>query len=200
MFTIPLPNNQNMNSRNVDPSCESGGTQNPSEATSGHGFINMVRYTKFVTNAKYYGSSQPDLGKEHDPPESSLQIENSNNDEKNMNNARGDKQPKCKVNFPCKLCKDDHLTHLCHRMEDASKFIAQGPAVFTNPFPNNQNMNSRIIDSSCASGRNQNPPEATSGYNCINMVHAAKVVTRVKYYGSSQPDLGKEPNRPKSSL
>ena len=27
----------------------------------------------------------------------------------------------------------------------------------------------------------------------INMVHATKVVTHVKYYGSSQPDLGKEP-------
>ena len=32
------------------------------------------------------------------------------------------------------------------------------------------------------------------------MVCAAKVVTRVKYYGSSQPDLGKEPSPPESPL
>ena len=32
------------------------------------------------------------------------------------------------------------------------------------------------------------------------MVHIAKVVTRVKYYGSSQPDLGKEPDPPESPL
>ena len=49
--------------------------------------------------------------------------ENANNNDKNTN-AGGDKQSKRKVNFPCKLCKDGHLTHLCPRMEDASRFIA----------------------------------------------------------------------------
>ena len=39
--------------------------------------------------------------------------ENANSNDKNTQNAGGDKQRKCKVNFPCKLCKDDHLTHLC---------------------------------------------------------------------------------------
>ena len=46
---------------------------------------------------------------------------NANSNDKNAQNAGGDKQPKCKVKFPCKLCKDDHLTHLCPRMEDASQ-------------------------------------------------------------------------------
>ena len=41
----------------------------------------------------------------------------------------GGKQLKCKVNFPCILCKDDHLTHLFPRMEDASSSIAQGPVL-----------------------------------------------------------------------
>ena len=58
--------------------------------------------------------------------------------------------------------------------------------MFTNPLPNNQNMNSRTVDPGCASGGNQNPPKATSGHGCINMVCAAKVVTRAKYYGLSQ--------------
>ena len=49
--------------------------------------------------------------------------ENDNNNDKNAN-AGGDKQSKCKVKFPCNLCKDDHLTHLCPCMEDASRFIA----------------------------------------------------------------------------
>ena len=84
------------------------------------------------------------------------------------------------MKFPCKLCKDDHLTHLCPRMEDASRFIAQGPAVLTNPLPNNQNKNSRTIDPSCASGGNQNPSEAASGHGCINMISSTKVITRTK--------------------
>ena len=117
-----------------------------------------------------------------------------------MNNVAGDKQPKRKVKFPCNLCKDDHLTHLCPRMEDASKFIAQGPAVFTNPLPNNQNINSRTADPGCTSSGTQNPPYAASGHSCINMVKATNVVVHGKNYGSSQPDLGKEPTPPQSPL
>ena len=78
-------------------------------------------------------------------------------------------------------------------MEDASRFIAQGPTVLTNPLPHNQNMNLRTNDPHCALGGNKNPPEANTGHGCINMVCATKVVTCAKVYGSSQPDLGKEP-------
>ena len=74
MFTNPLPNNQNMNSRTVDPSCASSGTQNLSDAASGHSCINMVKATNVVTHAKDYGTSQPDLGKEPAPPESSCEL------------------------------------------------------------------------------------------------------------------------------
>ena len=65
-----------MNLRTNDPHCASGGDHNPSEANTGHGCINMVRATKVLTDAKDYGSSQPDLGKEPAPPESPLRIEN----------------------------------------------------------------------------------------------------------------------------
>ena len=112
----------------------------------------------------------------------------------------GDKHSKCKVKFSCKLCKDDHLTHLCPYMEDASRFMAQGPAMLTNPLPHNQNMNLRTHDPHCASGGDQNPLEANTGHGCINMVHATKVVTCAKDHGSSQPDLGKEPAPPESPL
>ena len=65
-----------MNSRTHDPHSVSTGDQNLLEASTGHGHINMVHATKFVTHAKYYGSSQPDLGKELAPPEIPLHIEN----------------------------------------------------------------------------------------------------------------------------
>ena len=65
-----------MNLRTVDLGCVSGGTQNPPEAASGHGCINMVNATNVVTCAKDYGLSQYDCGKEPAPPKSSLRIEN----------------------------------------------------------------------------------------------------------------------------
>ena len=77
-------------------------------------------------------------------------------------------------------------------MEDASRFIAQGPAVITNHLPNNQNMNSRTIDPHCALGGDQNLLEANTGHGCINMVRTTEVVTHVKDYCSSQQDLWKE--------
>ena len=68
--------------------------------------------------------------------------------------------------------------------------------MLTNPLPQNQNMNSRTHDHS---GGDQYLPEG-SGRGCINMVRDAKVVTRVKDYGSSQPSPGKEPNPPGNPL
>ena len=104
------------------------------------------------------------------------------NENANSNDDRlkcwGGKQDKRKVKFPCKLCKDDHLTYLCPRIEEASKFLAQGPAMLTNPLP--QNMNSRSHDQS---GGDQYLSEGT-GHGFINMVCAAKVVNRAKDYGS----------------
>ena len=69
------------------------------------------------------------------------------------------------------------------RIVEASRFLAQGPAVLTNLLPHNQNMNSRTHDQF---GGDQDPPEG-SGHGHINMVCAAKVVTRAMDYGSSQP-------------
>ena len=63
------------------------------------------------------------------------------NNGKNTRDSRGNKQAKHNVKFSCKLCKDDHLTYLCPRIDEASRFLAQGPAVLTNPLPHYQNMN-----------------------------------------------------------
>ena len=72
--------------------------------------------------------------------------------------------------------------------------------MLTNPLPHNQNMNLRTHDPHSTSGGDQNPLETSTGHGCINMVHATKVVTRVKYYGSSQLDLGKQPPPTESPL
>ena len=61
--------------------------------------------------------------------------------------------------------------------------------MLTNPLSHNQNMNLK----SHGQSSDDDPPE-TSARGCINMVYAAKVVTHAKYYSSSQPSLGKEPD------
>ena len=71
VLTNHLPHNQNMNSRSHD---QSGGDQDLPEG-SGRGCINMVRAVKVVTHAKDYGLSQPNPGKEPDPPGTPLHIE-----------------------------------------------------------------------------------------------------------------------------
>ena len=128
-------------------------------------------------------------------PKGGNKNENASNNDKNGPNAGGDKQAKCKVKFPCKLCKDDHLTYLFPRIDEALRFLAQGPAVLTNPLPHNQNMNSKSHDQS-----SDEDPSETSGRGCINMVHAVKVVTHAKDYSSSQPNPGKEPDPPGTPL
>ena len=75
MLTNPLPQNQIMNSRTVESRSASSGHQNPSNIESGHGCINMMSTETVVTQAKYYGLLQPDLGKEPAPPEAPLRID-----------------------------------------------------------------------------------------------------------------------------
>ena len=79
-----------------------------------------------VQSSDQKGNQQPERNKKKgkNNRKGGNRNENANSNDKNTLNARGDKQPKHKVKFPCKLCKDDHLTHLCPRIEEASRFIA----------------------------------------------------------------------------
>ena len=56
------------------------------------------------------------------------------------------------------------------------------------------------MDPRSASGGSQNPSNIISGHGCFNMMSTENVVTRAKDYGTSQPDLGKEPAPPESPL
>ena len=82
---------------------------------------------------------------------------NTNNDRLKVNVGEGKKE-KRKVKFPCKLCTDDHLTHLCSKLKEATRILYLPPVVLTNPFPNNQHMASRSSNAKNASSGSQNPP------------------------------------------
>jgi hypothetical protein len=59
------------------------------------------------------------------------------NNEKTNNNAGEGKRERCKVKLPCKLCTDDHLTHLCPKLVEATRLLSLPLFVLTNPFPHN---------------------------------------------------------------
>ena len=89
--------------------------------------------------------------------------EGNQNKQKPMNNVDGGKKEKKKVKFPCKLCHEDHLTHLCPLMEQAQKLLkAQQPAVRKDPFTQGQH-------SASASNVAGGTPNALDP-NYINMV------------------------------
>jgi len=45
-------------------------------------------------------------------------------DKKDANNDGDGKIEKRKVNFLCKICMDDHLTHLCPRLMESQNLLA----------------------------------------------------------------------------
>jgi hypothetical protein len=45
------------------------------------------------------------------------------NNEKMNNNAGEGKRERCKVKFPCNICTDDHLTHLCPKLAESSRLL-----------------------------------------------------------------------------
>ena len=62
--------------------------------------------------------------------------EGNQNKQKPANNDDGGKKEKKKVKFPCKLCHEYHLTHICPLMEQAQKLLkAQQPTILKDPFP-----------------------------------------------------------------
>jgi hypothetical protein len=117
---------------------------------------------------------------------------NINNDRSNNNVGEGKKE-KRKVKFPCKLCIDDHLTHLCPKLEEAARFLSLLPALLTNPFPHNQHMASSSFNVENATSGNQNPPVHEGDRLCVNMVKSQiNVATRSRDYSCSQAIQGLE--------
>jgi hypothetical protein len=79
-------------------------------------------------------------------------------EKKATNNVGGGKMEKRKSKYPCNLCTEDHLTHLCPRLAEAQKLLVQQqPVVLTNPFPHGKNM-AQASTSSSVEGGSQGPP------------------------------------------
>jgi hypothetical protein len=91
------------------------------------------------------------------------------------------------VNFPRKLCTDDHLTHLCSKLVEAVRLLSLPPTVLTNPFPHNQHMALSSSNAGNVASGSQNPPAQDSDRLCINMVkYEVNVATRSWDYSSPQ--------------
>jgi hypothetical protein len=127
-----------------------------------------------------------------------------NNNEKTNGNAGEGKQEIRKVKFPYKLCTDDHLTHLCPKLAEATRLSSQSPVVLTNPFPHNQHLASSSSNAGNADGGGQNQQSQDGDRLCINMVDAkANVATQSRYYSSKQTIRSIEsppPPPPKTTL
>ena len=101
------------------------------------------------------------------------------------------------MKFPCKLCTDDHLTHLCPKVVEVARILAQFPTVLTNLFPHNQHL--ALISSNVGNeaGGGQNHQSQDGGHLCINMVHAKiDVATRSRDYSYKQTIHGLESPTP----
>jgi len=115
------------------------------------------------------------------------------NNGKQNDNAREGKKEKRKVKFPCKLCTDDHLTHLCPKLVEAARILNLPPDVLTNPFPQNQHLASSSSNAGNAPGGSQNPPPQDNDRVCINMVDAKiDIATRSRDYSSSKASTSLE--------
>jgi hypothetical protein len=115
------------------------------------------------------------------------------NNGKHNDNAREGRKDKRKVKFPCKLCTDEHLTHLCPKLVEVARILNLPPAMLMNPFPHNQHLASSSLSTGNAPGGSQNPPSQDGYYVCINMVKAKiDIATRSRYYSSSKPSTSLE--------
>jgi hypothetical protein len=103
-------------------------------------------------------------GKKNNKPK-----EKDNNGKYNVNAGEG-KIEKRKVSFPCKICIDDHLTHLCPKLAEAARILNLPPVVLKNPFPQNHHLTLSSSNARNVSGGSQNPPSQDGDRVCINMV------------------------------
>jgi hypothetical protein len=106
------------------------------------------------------------------------------------------------VKFPCKLCTDDNLTHLCPKLAEVARILAQLPTVLANPFPHNQHLASSFSNAENEAIGGQNQQSQDGNRLCINMVHGKiDVATRSRDYSSKQTIPGLEsPTSPQRRL
>jgi hypothetical protein len=116
-------------------------------------------------NKKKGRTNNRNCGKNNNKPK-----DNGNNERMNNNVDEGKKERR-KVKFPCKLCTDDHLTHLCPKLVESVRLLPLPLAMLTNLFPHNQHMASSSSNAGNVVGGSQNPLPQDGDHLCINMVN-----------------------------
>jgi hypothetical protein len=106
------------------------------------------------------------------------------------------------VRYPCNLCAEDHLTHLCPRLAEAQMFVTQQqPAVLTNPFQHGQNLTQA---STSMEGGSKGPSPSSNKPASMNVYMVkgdAFISTRAHDYSKpSTSEKGKEVELPSLPL
>jgi hypothetical protein len=123
-------------------------------------------------------------------------------DKKPTDNAGRDTMEKWKVSYPCNLCAEDHLTHLCPRLAEAQKFVTQQQqAVLTNPFQHGKNLTQASTSTEGGSQESFPPPNNPSSVNIYIVRGDAFITTREHDYSKpSASEKGKEVELPSLPL
>jgi hypothetical protein len=125
------------------------------------------------------------------------------NNEKTNNNVEEGKKERRKVKFPCKLCTNDQLAHLCPKLVESTRLLSLPPVMLMNPFPHNQHMALSSSNARNAIGGSQNSSLQDNDCLCTNMVDVkVHVATRSRDYSSSQaiPSRESPPPPPEMTL
>jgi hypothetical protein len=106
------------------------------------------------------------------------------------------------VRYPCKLCAEDHPTHLCPRLAEAQKFVTQQQqVVLTNPFQHGQNLTQASTSAEGGSQETCPPLNNSSSVNVYMVRGDAFIMTRAHDYSKpSTSEKGKEAELPSLPL
>jgi hypothetical protein len=104
------------------------------------------------------GNKNIGRGNNHKARKNNNKPKDNGNNEKSNNNVGEGKKERQKVKFPCKLCTNNHLTHLCPKIVEATRLLSLLPAVLTNLFPHNHQMASSSSNAENEASGSQNPP------------------------------------------
>jgi hypothetical protein len=93
---------------------------------------------------------------------------------------------KRKARYPCKLCVEDHPTHLCPRLVEAQKFVTQQQqAMLTNPFQHGQNLTQAYTSAKGGSQETCPPPNNSSSVNVYMVRDDSLIMIRAHDYSKT---------------
>jgi ribosomal protein L44E len=123
-------------------------------------------------------------------------------DKKPTDNNGGDKTKKWKVRYPCNLCVEDHLTHLCPRLAEGQNFVTQQQqAMLTNTFQHGKNLTQASGSTEGGSQETCLPPNNPSSANVYMVRGDAFISSRAHDYSKpSASEKGKEVDLPSLPL